>query len=94
VTGRLQGTLFGRPVELEASGRELLLRIVNLRSAWRLRRSATSSMLPLLRALRGYGIGLRVQIGSRFTVHVLPAPSFALRLLVPALSLTSSGEEA
>ena len=94
MTGRLQGTLFGRPVELDATGRELLLRIANLRSAWRLRRSATTSMLPLLRALRKYGIGMRVQIGSRLTVEVLPIPNVALRVLVPALNLTSSGEKA
>jgi hypothetical protein len=94
VTGRLQGTLFGRPVELEATGRQLMLRIVNLRSAWRLRRSATSSMLPLLRALRSYGLALQVRIGSRLTVQVLPTPSFGLRLLVPTLSLTSSGDKA
>ena len=92
MTGRLQGTLFGRPVELEATGRELLLQVANLRSAWRLRRSATTSMLPLLRLLGSHGITLRVRIGSRLTAEVLPRPSFALRVLVPALNLTSSGE--
>ena len=81
-------------VNFTRKGHELLLRIVNLRSAWRLRRSAMSSMLPLLRALRSHGIALRVRIGSRITVAVLPTPSFALRLLVPALNLTSSAEPA
>ena len=89
VTGRLAGSLLGRPVELEASGRELLLRIPNLRSAWRLRRSASTSIHPLLRSLSAYGIALRVRVGSRLTVEVLPQPSFGLRLLMPSLSRTA-----
>ena len=92
VTGRLEGTVFGRPVELEASGRDLVLQIANLRSAWRLRRNATCGMLPLLRLLHEYGVAVRVCVGSRLTVEVLPRPSFGLRLLVPALNLVTSGE--
>ena len=91
VTGRLDGTQFGRPVGLEASGREVLLRIDNLRSAWRLRRSVTSTVKSLLRVLSRSGIALRVRIGSRLTVEVLPKPSSALRVLVPALNIASSG---
>ena len=92
MTGRLEGTVFGRPVELDATGRELLLRISDLRSAWRLRRSATTSLLPLVRALRKAELGLRVLIGPRFSVEILPKPSLAVRVLLPALKLTSSAE--
>ncbi|QDU07343.1 hypothetical protein V202x_06950 [Gimesia aquarii] len=92
MTGQLQGTLFGRPVELNATGRELLLQVANLKSAWRLGRCATMSMLPLLRLLKRHGIVLRVCIGSRLTVKVLPRPSFALRVLAPALHFNSTGE--
>lgn len=94
VTGRLAGSLLGRPVELEAFGRELLLRIPNLRSAWRLRRSASTSIHPLLRSLRACNIALRVRVGSRMTVEVLPEPSFGLRLLVPSLNLGPPGDTA
>lgn len=94
MTGRLQGTLFGRPVELKAAGDELLLELADLKSAWRLRRSLRYSMLPLLRVLRFYGVSLRVRTGSRLTVEVLPRPSFALRVLVPALNVSSAGESA
>ena len=92
MTGRLRGTLFGRPVELEAGGRELVLQIANLRSAWRLRPSVKTSLLPLLRLLLASGIALRVGIGSSLTLNVLPQPSLALRVLVPALNLASSGK--
>ena len=93
LTGQLKGTLFGRPVELEAREHEIALRIADLRSAWRLRRSATTGMLPVLRLLFIYGIALRVNIGSGFSVNVLPKPSLPLRVLVPALNLASSGEK-
>ena len=92
VTGWLEGTLFGRPVQLEASGRDLVLQIANLRSAWRLRRTAAGGILPLLRSLHEYGISLRVRIGTRLTLEVLPRPSLGLRLIVPALNLVTSGE--
>lgn len=92
LTGQLKGTLFSRPVELEAREREVIVRIADLRSAWRLRRSATTGMLPVLRLLFAYGIALRVNIGSRLAVNVLPRPSLPLRLLLPALNLASSGE--
>jgi len=92
VTGRLRGTLFGRPVEIEADGRELLVRIADLRSAWWLRRSVSTSMVPLLRTLRRSGLALRMRIGSRLAVNVLPTPGFALRMLVPALGFAKSGD--
>lgn len=92
VTGRLRGTVSGRPVELEARGRQLLLQMSSLRSVWRLRPSLKTSMLPLLRLLIASGISLRVSIGSRLTVNVLPKPNLALRVLVPTLNFASSGK--
>jgi len=89
MTGRLEGTLFGRPVELEARGREVIVRIADLRSAWRLRHSATTGMMPVLRSLFAHGIVLRVNIGSTLTMNVLPRPSLPLRVLLPALDLAS-----
>ena len=49
-------------------------------------------MLPILRLLFAYGIALRVNIGSRLAVNVLPSPSLPLRVLLPALDL-ASGEK-
>ena len=88
VTGQLKGSLFGRPVEIEATEREITLRIADLSSAWRLRRSASTGMLPVLRLLFAYGVRVRVNIGSRLKFNVLPKPSLPLRVLVPALNLS------
>ena len=85
LTGRLQGTLQDRPVELEAKGRDLMLRIASLGAAWRLRGKMSQSMLPVLRVLFHAGFTLRVKVGSRVTLQVLPKPSFALRVATPAL---------
>ena len=83
VTGRLEGTFRGRPVQLEAEGRELSIRVPNLRSAWGLRRGVAASTLPLLRAVRDTGLTLTLRIGSRWAFPVLPEPHFALRLILP-----------
>jgi hypothetical protein len=85
VTGRLEGTFQGRPVELEATGRELSLRVPNLRSAWGLRRGAAATTLPLLRAFRDAGLSMTLRIGSRWAFPVLPQPHVALRLFMPSL---------
>ena len=85
VTGRLEGTFRGRPVELEAAGRELSIRVPNLRSAWGLRRGLAASTLPLLRAVRDIGLTVKLRIGSRWTFSVLPKPHFVLRLIAPSL---------
>jgi hypothetical protein len=85
VAGHLQGTYFGRPIELEADGRDLLLRLPNLKAAWRLRHGLSSNMISLLRTLRQNGFRLRLRIGRMLAVNVLPAPNFAVRVLVPAL---------
>ena len=93
MTGRLRGTLFGRPVELDAAGRQMSLRIASLRSAWRLRRSVATSMMPLLSFLRTRGMSLTVVIGSRLSVEIFPRPSVPLRMLLPALNRISAGDK-
>jgi hypothetical protein len=86
VTGRLEGTFQNRPVQLEAGGRELILRVPNLRSAWTLRRAATASATPLLRAIRDSGLSLTLRIVSRWALPVLPVPHVAVRLFLPFLN--------
>lgn len=85
MTGRLQGTALGRPVEIAAEGQELLLRVPNLRSAWGLRKTAGSGVAPLLQSLSNFGFRLQLRIGQRLTVEVFPNPSFAVRVIAPTL---------
>ena len=94
MTGRLRGTLSGRPVELDAAGRDVLLRLSNLRAAWQLRRHASRNLHPILGAVREAGLTLGLAIGSRLVVEVLPKPSLAIRVFAPALCLPSPGEPA
>jgi hypothetical protein len=87
MTGRLQGTVHGRSVEIEADGRELLLRVPDLKSAWAMRRSVSSATTWFLRALRNHGLCLRLCIGTRLAFELLPRPNLAMRLFVPSLRL-------
>ena len=91
MTGRLSGTLSGRPVDIRADGRQVVLRVSSLRSAWQLRRSA-DSVLPLLRFFQNFRLTLQVQIGAGVAINVLPTPAFLLRLLVPALNIAAPGD--
>ena len=85
MTGRLDGTLLGRPVQIEAQQNELVVSFDNMRSAWATRKSASVAMIPLLRALKRGRIALTLQIPGRRKIEILPRPGFAVRLLVPAL---------
>ena len=85
VTGRLEGTCAGRPVELSAEGRRLSLRVPNLRSAWTLRRNISAAVVGLLLRLRNHNLQLRIAVGGRWDFEILPHPGFAIRLLVPSL---------
>ena len=91
LTGRLHGTFGGRPVEIEADGRELLLRVSNLRSAWMLRRNVSDNTIPLLRAFRDNGFRLRLRICASLALDVLPQPHAAVGLLFPLLRFAKSG---
>jgi hypothetical protein len=88
LTGRLEGTFRDRPVQLEAGGRELTVRVPDLRSAWALRRGVAESTLPMLRAIRDSGLKLTLRIGSRWALPILPEPHVAVRLTLPSLSFS------
>ena len=90
MTGRLQGTALGRPVEIDAEGQELLLCVSNLRSAWGLRRSASANVIPLLQHLCDFGFRLQLRIGQRLAVEVFPKPHWSLRVVAPALQFLKS----
>jgi hypothetical protein len=91
VTGRLHGTADGRPVEIEAEGRELLIRVARLRAAWELRRSVSAGTAPVLRVLRDHGLHLRLRVGAHMALQVLPRPHPLLRLLLPVLRRSTAG---
>ena len=41
--------------------------------------------MPLLQSLCDFGFHLQLRIGQRMRVEVFPHPSFALRVIAPAL---------
>jgi hypothetical protein len=90
VTGRLEGTFASRPVELVAEGRELSLRVRNLRSAWAMRRSISAATEPVMRTLGASGIRVRFSIGRRWKIAVLPKPNLVLRALFPGLRTSTA----
>jgi hypothetical protein len=75
----------GRLVEIEADAGKLSLRLDSFRSAWRLRHSAKSSLIPLLKAIHDQKLDFQVVVGS-FVLKLLPKPTFASRMLVPELN--------
>jgi hypothetical protein len=90
VAGRLEGTFAGRPVEIEATGRDFVFRVQSLRSAWGLRRGVNRSTVPLLRALGEHGVHVRVEVGAHVSVELVPDPPLALRLFFAFVGLPGS----
>ncbi len=74
-----------RPVEVEAEGRELLIHVLDWRSAWQLCRYLSVFTIPFLQTLQQQRLKLRLRIGNHVSMQVLPRPHFVLRLLVPGL---------
>jgi hypothetical protein len=83
LVGRLVGEIDGRPVSLVAENGEVVLAADKLRTLLALRRTLKTTMSPLRRVLRTFG--LRVLIQSRWfgTVEVLPKPNYMIRFLLP-----------
>lgn len=82
MTGRLEGSLFGRSVEIEAVGSQIVVRVESLRTAWLMRGIASGG---LLEALRVRDLSLTLRIGSKIDLELLPNPSLLVRWFVPAL---------
>lgn len=85
MTGRLQGTILGRPVEMHAHDRVVQLRVGGLKSAWGIRRSVSVPIVDALRMLRDAGFQVQLRIGERLSVGVVPEPHISLRLFVPSM---------
>ena len=84
MAGRLRGTAVGQPVEIVADERDIHLRFYGMRAVWRLRRG-TPQLAPVLRAAGKAGLTLRVGLGRRFAIRLVPRPAPWLRWLIPEL---------
>ncbi|MEM8864782.1 MAG: hypothetical protein AAGF31_04475 [Planctomycetota bacterium] len=87
MVGRLQGEALGQPVVIEGVGAGLQVTIASLRSAWKMRRSASPALQPLLRLFQVFGLGVRVQVASLPAIEILPQPSALLAVVAPSLRL-------
>lgn len=85
VTGRLFGTLAGRPVEIVADERQWMIRLAGIRDAWQLRRAGSPNLRPIMRWLRRAGMPLNVLVGARLRFQLLPEPGLAAKLFAPGL---------
>ena len=88
VVGRMEGSVFGRPVTIDASGREISVHLPSLAVAWRLRPFAGELIRPIstISTLRGNGITLRVKVANWPSVQIFPNPSPGLRFMIPHLN--------
>ncbi|MEM9703009.1 MAG: hypothetical protein AAF907_11270 [Planctomycetota bacterium] len=84
MTGRLVGSVDGRPVEVLGEGDSLRVALSGVLDAWRLRgRSVGAS--SALQAVSQFGLGLKVSVGST-AFEVLPQPHPLVRWFGPRLS--------
>ena len=88
VVGRIEGSVFGRPVTIDASGNEIDVQLPSLAVAWRLRRFSNELIRPIssVSTWRGTAITLRLKVAGWPSLEVFPNPSRGLRLLVPQLN--------
>ncbi len=84
MTGRLTGSLSGRPVVVDTDESGLVLTLAAVRSLWTLSTIA-GSLTPVLGLLRYNGISIRIRIGRLVTVGVQSQPSALARFFVPRL---------
>ena len=83
MAGRLDGHVGGRPVNLIAENRDLILEVSNLRTLLTLRRSWRFSVEPLLAILKLADIRFNVRISWLGSVEVFPRHQFLVRLMLP-----------
>jgi len=84
LAGRLTGTLNGRPAVIEADAAGVVLSLRSLRTAWDMRRQATT-LLPALGLLRQGRVALQMRVAGLPSVALLPRASLLARLAVPEL---------
>jgi len=85
MTGRLTGTLDGRPVVIEADNRGLTVVAARLQTLLAGRR-LIEPLLPGLRILKSMGVPLRVGLVGLPAATVLPKPSAIAVMAAPVLA--------
>lgn len=86
MAGQLDGTLSGRPVQIVAAEKLITLRFPSLRDAWSVRSAGSPQVKPATDLLRRLGFSLRIEIGDRIALSVLPQPALPVRILAPWLA--------
>jgi hypothetical protein len=80
VTGQLRGSIDGRPVIIEGEDEHIVLRVSDLRSAWRLRRRIPPGIPRLRRVLQERRLRLDLRIRDGRSIQLLPNPGLLVRL--------------
>jgi len=84
MAGRLSGTVCGRPVEIDASGQDVLVALSGLRAAWQLRRLLPTGVQRLVATAGKRGFTINVRVGRWGTLQLAPDPHRIIRWLMPA----------
>lgn len=87
VAGRMEGSVFGRPVTIDASGKKISLQLPSLVVAWKLRRFVAELVRPTsaISKLHAHALTVKVKVAAWPAIEVFPNPSLGLRFLVPPL---------
>jgi hypothetical protein len=84
----MEGSVFGRPVTIDASGNKISLQLPSLIIAWKLRRFVAELVRPTsaISKLHAREMTVKVKVAAWPSIEVFPNPSLGLRLLVPQLN--------
>ena len=83
VTGRLEGSLFGHPVEIDGNESRLTIRFNSFWVAWRMRRFVSTGLLRLVDAFASLGISTEIQIRRGRPFELAPKPAMIAKLFLP-----------
>ncbi len=83
LAGRIDGIVDGRPMNLVAEKRSLVLSVKSWRTLIAIGRSSNSLIQPLREFLNGTDIRLYVRLRWVGVLRVHPNPSFLVRMLLP-----------
>jgi hypothetical protein len=83
----MEGSVFGRPITIDASGKEISLQLPSLAVAWKLRRFASELLSPFsaISDLRAAEMTLRLKVAAWPAIEIFPNPPRGLHLLFPKL---------
>lgn len=83
ITGRLDGTVAGQPVQILANGSVIQVVLTSYRSLWLARRGLLAAAPAGVRASRLGRLTVQLVIGERAPVAVLPKPHPVFALFLP-----------